>query len=279
MIRERKDRWSPRALTVLLVVSASIAAVGYNIGLQENFTIGKAARQKREQRPTQGEQTIQKTTLNGRDVHPAVDYKSIGSAHLGPNADFTSDLKTLVRVPDDLFAKIEIDPIAKRESLDRRAALRAYNGAPPVVPHPIDQLSSAACMACHGEGLKTKSLSAAMLPHPYLTNCTQCHVEQSMPLLTSAVNVENTFQGLPAPFAGPRAWTGAPPIVPHSTFMRENCLACHGQVGRSGMQSTHFWRQSCLQCHAPSAQLDQTLLEPIPHFLAPPQIETESANE
>ena len=275
MNKELKDRLSGRFLTLLLVVSASIAAVGYNIGLRQNLSIGKAA----QPQPKKEVPMIQKMTFAGRDVHAAVEYKSIGSARLGPNADFVSNLKTLVQVADDPFAKIELNADAKRDSLNRRAALRAYNGAPPVVPHPVDQLSSAACMACHGEGLKTKSLTAAMLPHPYLTNCTQCHVEQSMPLTTSPVIVENTFKGLPAPFAGPRAWTGAPPIVPHSTFMRDNCLACHGNVGRVGMQSTHPWRQSCLQCHAPSAQLDQTLLEAIPHFLAPPQVETESANE
>jgi cytochrome c-type protein NapB len=45
--------------------------------------------------------------------------------------------------------------------------------------------------------------------------------------------------------------------VPHTTFMRESCLSCHGPTGADPIRTTHAWRTNCLQCHAPSAVLDQ----------------------
>jgi cytochrome c-type protein NapB len=90
-----------------------------------------------------------------------------------------------------------------------------------------------------------------------LTNCTQCHVEQQAELLDPFVLARNGFIGLPAPFEGIRAFSAAPPVVPHSTLMRTECLSCHGPHGPDGMETTHPWRQNCLQCHAPSAVLDQ----------------------
>jgi cytochrome c-type protein NapB len=57
--------------------------------------------------------------------------------------------------------------------------------------------------------------------------------------------------------SGVRAYTGAPPEIPHSTWMRETCLACHGGTGAEGLRTRHPQRQSCTQCHAPSAGLNQ----------------------
>ena len=56
---------------------------------------------------------------------------------------------------------------------------------------------------------------------------------------------------------GNRAWSIAPPEIPHRTFMQERCESCHGVNGRDAIRSTHPWRQSCEQCHAPSAEFDQ----------------------
>jgi cytochrome c-type protein NapB len=34
-----------------------------------------------------------------------------------------------------------------------RASRRAFNGAPPVIPHAVENTSDAACYACHGQGM------------------------------------------------------------------------------------------------------------------------------
>lgn len=67
----------------------------------------------------------------------------------------------------------------------------------------------------------------------------------------------NSFVGEQPVFPGARAWPGAPPTIPHTTFMRINCASCHGVAGALGMRSTHPFRDSCTQCHAPSATRDQ----------------------
>ncbi len=172
----------------------------------------------------------------------------------------------------DLFREIAISPEEKRMALHQRAINRAYNGAPPTVPHPVDQLSSASCTACHGEGWLSMSLRISKMSHGYLANCMQCHVENILGANQLLV-VANSFSGLPAPAGGPRAFPEAPPMVPHTTWMRSECLSCHGPTGLYGIRTTHPWRQNCLQCHAPSVIMEQAPLAPDPPFLPAPVIE------
>lgn len=162
--------------------------------------------------------------------------------------------------------------IARSETelaLRARQKNRSYNGAPPTIPHSVDTMSSKACMACHGDGLKSKSLRAAKISHTYYSNCTQCHVESKSSHAASFEFQGNSFAGMPAPSRGPRAFSGAPPQIPHSTWMRNDCLSCHGLAGPRGIQTTHPWRQNCTQCHSPSARLEQLVLPSKPSFLSP----------
>jgi cytochrome c-type protein NapB len=164
--------------------------------------------------------------------------------------------------PKEKPAKLPFDAAALDAALKKRATARAYDGAPPTIPHHFRQNSAAECMACHGEGLRIGSLQAQTLPHDDFVNCTQCHVaaDASMPgsenVPPDPRAVANSFQGVESPKRGARAWLIAPPQTPHSTFMRENCMSCHGPGGSSAMRSTHTDRQSCTQCHASSAELD-----------------------
>jgi cytochrome c-type protein NapB len=205
-------------------------------------------------------------------VAPSSSYAEMAQSALGPNRAFRTTIAG-VAPPQVSLATVALPPPeVKLASLERRATRRAYNGAPPVIPHAVDQLEAESCMSCHEHGLRVGNVAAARIPHPYMTNCTQCHVEGESRALPPFVLAENSFQGLPAPTQGPRAWPGAPPIVPHSTLMRSDCLSCHGPLGPEGMRTTHPWRAACLQCHAPSAQLDQYAVSESPRFLAPPII-------
>jgi nitrate reductase cytochrome c-type subunit len=145
----------------------------------------------------------------------------------------------------------------KRESLEERAALRAFNGAPPVIPHSVDQLELSSCAACHREGLAAANFSIPRMSHKFLVNCLQCHAPPAQTWSEKHIEIENLFDGVEAPLEGERAWPGAPPTVPHSTQMRSNCISCHGPGGKKGLRTSHPERQNCLQCHAPSARLDQ----------------------
>jgi len=203
-------------------------------------------------------------------VIPATSYAEMA----GTRKVRSTLLSSLVQQPYDLLAKIEVNENDKLLSLSDRETRRAFNGAPPTVPHPIDQLDSAACMACHGEGLLSKTLRASKMPHPYYSNCTQCHVEQQAKFALASAEFANSFKGAAAPTHGARAYPGAPPVIPHSTWMRNDCLSCHGRTAELGMASTHPWRGECLQCHGESSELNQTKLEAFPKFLpAPPRLD------
>jgi nitrate reductase cytochrome c-type subunit len=47
-----------------------------------------------------------------------------------------------------------------------------YEGFPPLVPHDVEP--RAACTSCHADA----DSGAPLTPHPYRTNCLQCHVTQ-----------------------------------------------------------------------------------------------------
>ena len=151
------------------------------------------------------------------------------------------------------------DKFASRaKAVEERAKLRAYDGAPPVIPHTIADINVQTCRACHAMGLKAGDKVARMASHPYLVNCTQCHVEAQAAHLEIEPVPANLFVGRqPSGYGGTRAWTGAPPVMPHAVFMRSNCIACHGEYGYDGWRPDHLSRTNCMQCHAPSAEFEQ----------------------
>ncbi len=161
---------------------------------------------------------------------------------------------------DALEARRSNGPLT-RAAVAERAMLRAFDGAPPSVPHPVRQRSAAECLACHASGLAIGEAVARPLSHPVYASCTQCHVVSASPVPPAppsrAAQAANGFEGLASPARGERAWPGAPPVIPHPTWMRQECGSCHGASARAGLHTTHPERRSCTQCHAPSAVLDQ----------------------
>lgn len=148
---------------------------------------------------------------------------------------------------------------ATKTAASVRALRRAYDGAPPVIPHdPV----GAACIQCHDEdGLAVPDLGfAPPCPHEAtrglsaLSNCRQCHVYQA----TEAVFVANQFRGVPQDLRrGKRLNEFAPPVMPHPVFMRENCHACHdGPAAREEIRCPHPERTNCRQCHVPTTSTE-----------------------
>jgi nitrate reductase (cytochrome), electron transfer subunit len=188
----------------------------------------------------------------------AVDYSLLPHSNHRPNVEWQNHLDTLDSVPD---APPTTPPTEAERAQARgaRSVNRAYEGAPPTIPHPIEQISSASCLACHGEGARVKDRIATKISHPHWSNCTQCHAPASAPL-DSTLNwalAGNTFSGSEPPGPGARAYEGAPPQIPHTTWMRNDCASCHGPKGLPALRTTHPERPNCMQCHAPSAELDQ----------------------
>ncbi len=224
-----------RFIPILGVIGVTLAAVGFLIGIHEPA-----------ERP--GPSPVAASTPTAWPA--AVGYADLPAAKLQPNADKKTSLSDLRFDKPGLFEEVKRTDAMKLEALADRARNRAYDGAPPTVPHPIASLSAASCLACHGEGMKVGDRVATKMSHAHLSNCTQCHVEQA------DQTVENFFLGVGRAGPGERANPGAPPTIPHHLWMREDCMSCHGLVARPGIRTTHPWLSNCMQCHAASSVLD-----------------------
>jgi cytochrome c-type protein NapB len=239
-----------RLAPVLGALAIGLATLGFVAGMREQpFTA----------RPTSPQ--VQETGLES--VPRAVPYPRLAEDHPRPNARWQSQLATLKSDIPDPFAPVVRTEELKQQALADRAVTRSFDGAPPTIPHPVEQQSDANCLACHGQGAKIGERIASRMSHALLTNCTQCHVATApFPFARAREPIETDFVGVYRAGAGERAWTGAPPAIPHATWMRQDCASCHGLIARPGLRTTHIWRTNCTQCHAASAILDQTALEP-----------------
>lgn len=191
---------------------------------------------------------------------PAPGYAELRQVQRGPNARlYDAAFPALSRDLPSAHDEVRQTKEDREAAVGARARRRAYDGAPPTIPHAVDQQRQPPCLACHGSGAKVAGKVATRMSHARHDNCLQCHVVDSdpRPAAPRVAAPDNGFVGLASPTRGARAYDGAPPTIPHSTLMREQCGSCHGVAGLHGMRSTHAHRQSCTQCHAPSATLDQ----------------------
>lgn len=161
-------------------------------------------------------------------------------------AGVVSEVETRVRG----FAQpVRENPVGRRLS-----TARAFLGAPPPNPHAFTaERDGVQCLACHAREnrIEKRQQAIAPVPHAEFTQCQQCHVNGS------GLGVEefraNDFVGLDEPGKGTRAHAMAPPTVPHKTFMRDNCLSCHGPAGKQRIATPHPARSQCQQCHVSDA--------------------------
>lgn len=145
-------------------------------------------------------------------------------------------------------------PGSTKTAAAERAERRLFDGAPPVIPH---ENFGIACAECHDlEGMDVPAVGFAP-PSPHektvgmsaISRCMQCHVfaGKAQPF------ADTTFVGLRQDLRrGARLNAAAPPTMPHGTFLRENCLACHsGPAAREEIRTDHPERERCRQCHVP----------------------------
>lgn len=140
---------------------------------------------------------------------------------------------------------------ARSRSLAHRAKRRAFEGAPPVMPHGPSFGNGASCVDCHTHGFDVdEDLVGRAMSHPPLASCMQCHIEAENLDLPRGGSLGNAFSGQ-RPSAAPSARSsgGAPPPIPHRIEMRGRCLSCHGELGYPGLRTSHPERALCMQCH------------------------------
>lgn len=239
-----------RAVAFFVVIVLALSAVGFASGTRMSTEDLKNAALSHPKQAAEANAT------------PAKSYRELRASARGQSG-WNESASLAQRNMPSLHDGVDLSETSKSAALSKRAKNRAYHGAPPTIPHAVAQNSVAECMACHGEGLRLGVARATTLPHDNFVSCTQCHVAETIPDL-HATNlppdpraVDNTFTGLQPPEKGSRAWNIAPPQIPHTTFMKENCLSCHGVNGDQAMRSTHPARVNCQQCHASSANEDK----------------------
>ena len=255
-----------RGRKLILAGVVALAAIGYIVGLRAGVPEGSTAgidTQAPTPTPSAG---------MGR-VLPSLSYDEVGAGGLraAQGSATWAEMAAALRAP---VAKPVTDMATRELSLALRGERRAFNGAPPTVPHDTRGLEPRACLACHGNDLKIGDRVARRLPHRHLANCTQCHVSSAPGFLLSqgASKPASSWRGVATPRQGERAAPGAPPMIPHTTHMRTNCLACHGPQGWPGVQTSHPERRSCLQCHAVTSNQDHPgLTLPGARFLPDPR--------
>ena len=143
-------------------------------------------------------------------------------------------------------------------------ARRAYPGAPPVIPHAIDEGDAGGrlCLACHGDGGWAPRFEAyaPVTPHPELD------LLPPVPRAAGgAARASRRAAGrrlAPPPLRG-AAMPGSPPPIPHALQMRENCRACHaGPAAVDELRTSHPERVTCRQCHALAAPPAEAFARP-----------------
>ena len=140
-------------------------------------------------------------------------------------------------------------------TLERARAHRAFDGAPPWIPHPVDaeneRTGTTNCLNCHRDGgwVDKWRKYAPPTPHPEFTSCRQCHVPGD-----GGDGFRPSGWKNPAwPALNAKSQPTGPPAIPHSIQYRGNCLACHaGPSAPVEIRTTHPQRTNCRQCHVPA---------------------------
>ncbi|MDH3321638.1 MAG: nitrate reductase cytochrome c-type subunit [Flavobacteriaceae bacterium] len=147
------------------------------------------------------------------------------------------------------YADMPIDKNHER-SLDTYYKNRAFYGAPPSIPHPVEERNMGAnsCLKCHDNGGFVSKFNAytPVTPHPEKVNCRQCHV----PIKSESLFVATNWSRTKGASIGNKALISSPPVIPHQIQLRENCLSCHaGPSAPKEIRTTHPDRVNCRQCH------------------------------
>ena len=245
---------SSKATTLTVAIVFTISVSGYFMGLRQ--TVRETGHSEHAVEIYADDESAE-----GK-IQQAVDYDQIANAGFGPNTNFKSHLKTLRIIPAKKGAQDSL-LTASDKLRAKREARRAYDGAPPIVPHPIAQDNAASCLQCHAEATLIGNVVAPAISHPNYTSCTQCHVSEKglgSIWITPEFDLHtgNQFQGEHQPKPVEKAYANSPATIPHTLHMRQNCMSCHGELGTNPIRTSHPERQSCTQCHVPGSLVDKS---------------------
>jgi cytochrome c-type protein NapB len=147
-----------------------------------------------------------------------------------------------------------IDRTASKKNPTKYFSNRAYEGAPPTVPHEVEgkNIGGKACLKCHETGgyVDKFKANAPIVPHPSFDNCIQCHV----PVNTKGEFKDSNWEkvrNINISKNSNQALLTSPPVIPHTVTKNDDCLSCHSGSGIKKIRVTHPERTNCRQCHVP----------------------------
>ena len=155
------DRKSNAAILIAFVVM-SVAVAGYFTGLQAPRKVTEV-----DSNSVRDRQKTNRSHTPEEGVILATHYSEMTATRRTDRS--RTQLSTLKSTIEPL-AEIQISPEEKLVALQQRARNRAFNGAPPTVPHSIDHQSDTACVACHQTGVVTASMRIPRMSHTILAN-------------------------------------------------------------------------------------------------------------
>ena len=245
MFDEPRSRLAGPAVIFGAVVGAAIAVAFLSTGTGRHLSDGPAP------------EPVARELVSSDETPAARSYGELGDNPWHERGDFPA---ILAQLPISGGRGVTGTP---EDVMRDRAQRRAFDGAPPVVPHPVDDHRAGSCLPCHGEGMAFPAGDRApAMCHQPLASCGQCHV----PAFAAAPGVDaaaaearfssTDFRGLLAR-RGDKAHDKAPPTLPHSTALRSRCLTCHGLGAPEPIVTQHPERASCRQCHVAVAELDK----------------------
>jgi 5-methylcytosine-specific restriction endonuclease McrA len=224
-----------KGLNVLLVCSIAAAFAGFFVGMDKP----ELAASRRNVKPADF-----RTPESTPNVLPAVVYGKMNGIERGPNAAWENSINKLVpSLPENTKGLRQV-------SLADRALNRAFKGAPPVIPHRVNQQDPAGCMSCHDEGKILGDHVAAIIPHNFRPNCTQCHVESRY---GSVPTLPEVAEAAVVPVLGIKADFVVQPLnFSHKRHAQADveldCKDCHKKVYDTPYATFPKWTV-CKQCH------------------------------
>jgi len=257
-----KEHSHPKMLAILLLVVMMASISGYFMGIRATHT------EDDEDDHTQwldGDHTEQSS--DGVKEAPA--YNDIPTAGWKVNEHWKSSVQALPSFSELRKEEAKLTPKQRKHAVAMRAERRAYDGAPPMIPHAINSHSVKSCVACHGKetNLVIAEKRVPVMSHMSLQNCTQCHAPMDGLRFVKEENKAtlaelSKFRGEASAGKGSTAYHGAPPTMPHKLSMRQNCMACHDTGRANAIQTSHPERKNCLQCHALDSRNDNSESSP-----------------